>query len=270
VKILQVEAIASLPSNRWMTYEIQLVNARQELLLRAVKESWRESGRWQEAGESGTWDESDTSALLNLRPDQAQEPVQVLLQVLEISDTQGQEISEPVFFTVTVRQDPLNAFPLWLGWLATAGLTGLSFWAVRRTGRQVIRERCDNKAVGGQWQGTMRAFGAVTAHRLVRVSIHIRSDPDYSPSANVICRVYDRAQKNLWDTNNSVKMRAVKSNQKAICHQGFHQYFLSFDRSGDYEFVVQVYCSCKLQKVLVSVRDDTRTVANVTVHPIRV
>ncbi|MEB3291860.1 MAG: hypothetical protein VKJ24_01745 [Synechococcales bacterium] len=270
VGVLQVEAIALLPTNRWATYEIQLVNSREQLLLSAVKESWRETGSWQEEGQTGTWDEGDTTALLNFRPTQRSEPIQVVIEVLELSDHTGKKVTETLPFSVTIRRDPLNVLPLWLGWFLTVGLTGLAFWTVPRSGRVILRAVGSHLTDRPGGEIGVQEWGQVTAHQLVRLSIEVQAPPRYSsPRVILMAKVLSPSGQELWCEKSGIDLNLVKRSTIPHHRQGFAEYFLLFEQSDSYQFLAQVQTAGQIEQVKLCVRDRVQTRMNVNLNTVK-
>lgn len=59
---VRIEVKPDLSPQRWVTYEVQLIDQNDQIVLAGVKNAWRETGTWYEDGESGTWDEADRDA----------------------------------------------------------------------------------------------------------------------------------------------------------------------------------------------------------------
>ncbi|MEB3181417.1 MAG: hypothetical protein VKL59_20635 [Nostocaceae cyanobacterium] len=125
---LSIDVTAKIPNNQWLTYEIQLTDNQGKLLAGGLKQAWHESGTWYEEGESGSWQEDDLQAGLDVR---AQQPEQVTigLAVLDYTDTSGKDINQPVLFNLNVRNGVVDTRYLWPGIIGTIILTWLSFKA---------------------------------------------------------------------------------------------------------------------------------------------
>lgn len=85
---LRIDAKAIIPDNRWVAYEIQLLDKQGKLIASAEKQAWRESGTWYEDGESGSWNEDDLEAGLDVRA-QKDEEVTIAISVLGYGDSSG-------------------------------------------------------------------------------------------------------------------------------------------------------------------------------------
>jgi preprotein translocase subunit Sec61beta len=125
---LSIDVTAQIPSNQWLTYEIQLTDNQGKILASGLKQAWYETGTWYEEGESGSWQENDLQAGLDVRAQQP-EPVTIGLAVLDYTDTSGKDINQPVSFNLNVRNGVVDTRYLWPGIIGTIILTWLSFKA---------------------------------------------------------------------------------------------------------------------------------------------
>ena len=132
---LRVDVTALLPTNRWVTYEVQLRDQQDQVLASAIKQAWNETGRWQEGGESGTWQEDDLQAGLDVQT-AAAEQMTVVLKVLDYTTTANQDLEEPLSFRVTVHNGVIDHRYLWHGFWGTVPDCSVSFvghWGVWET-----------------------------------------------------------------------------------------------------------------------------------------
>ncbi len=120
----RVEVQAKLGNQRWATYEVQLLDQADKLVVAGVKNAWRESGTWSEDGESGTWSEDDQDSGFDLQLRKA-EPVKIAVSLVEVSNTRGQVVQEPVSFRVTAYQGVIETWPLWIGSVSLLLIGGL-------------------------------------------------------------------------------------------------------------------------------------------------
>lgn len=120
----RVEVDAKLPNQRWATYEVQLVDRDDKLVVAGVKNAWRESGTWSEGGESGRWEEDDKGSGFDLQL-RKKEPVKIVVSLVEVSNTRGQVVQEPVSFRVTAYQGVIETWPLWVGSISLLVIGGL-------------------------------------------------------------------------------------------------------------------------------------------------
>lgn len=146
---LRVDVAAQLPSNRWVSYEVLLMDASGNVLGSAVKQSWRESGTWAEGGESGTWSDSDLNGGVDVRAT-AGEMITVAILVLGYGDTKGNTLTDAVPFQVTVKNGVIDGRYLWVGFLSTLALAGISFLSAEQSGKPVITRSVGDSDIGGR------------------------------------------------------------------------------------------------------------------------
>ncbi|MBE9033266.1 hypothetical protein IQ266_26380 [filamentous cyanobacterium LEGE 11480] len=108
----RVEVEATMSKQRWATYEVQLLDKDNKILVAGIKNAWRETGTWYEDGESGTWDEQDKNSGFDLRLRKA-EPVSIAVTLVEVSDNKGRAVSEVVPLRVTAYTGTIETTPLW-------------------------------------------------------------------------------------------------------------------------------------------------------------
>lgn len=104
---------AQLPRNTQITYGVELLDPAGQVVLALSREGWRETGVWNEEGESGTYDESDSDLPLALRA-QRQGVHRLRLRQEELSGSDGRPSNEPVVFSVSLARHRVNAPLLWL------------------------------------------------------------------------------------------------------------------------------------------------------------
>ena len=165
---LRIDTKVMLPDNHWVTYEIQLFDQQNHLLASGIKQAWSESGTWTEEGESGTWHEDDLWAGLDVRTTKDKEMITIAVEVLEYSDTSGQEIDQPVPFQVTIRSGVVDARYLWAGLFGAASFAALACKAVGTKGNTVIAKTLKNCNVSDR---------AITGGRncLVQVTVQVNA-----------------------------------------------------------------------------------------------
>ncbi|NJL22485.1 MAG: hypothetical protein HC895_19395 [Leptolyngbyaceae cyanobacterium SM1_3_5] len=115
---LRLDILAQLSQNRWVTYEIQIRDAQNQIVASAIEDAWTESGS--EDGES--WFESDLKSQLDLKTQQA-ESLTIAIHVLEHTDALGQAVAEPVSFNVSVVNGVSDHRFFWTGLVSTGALT---------------------------------------------------------------------------------------------------------------------------------------------------
>jgi hypothetical protein len=120
---LQIDVTAGSEQNHWVSYEIQVRDAQNQLIASAIKDAWNESGY--EEGEN--WAEADLTGGLDLKANQP-ETLTVSIQVLEHTDTLGQDVATPVTFQVTAINGVLDSRFFWAGLIGTGTITVLLVW----------------------------------------------------------------------------------------------------------------------------------------------
>ncbi|MEO1186498.1 MAG: hypothetical protein AAFX46_18230, partial [Cyanobacteria bacterium J06636_27] len=190
VGALRIDAKASIPNNHGVVYEIQLLDKQGKLIASATKDAWRESGIWYEDGESGTWNEDDLNAGLDVRAKKNEE-VTVAISVLEYEnlsggrarslttfsadDIIGNQANRPkskanaVNFDVEITNGVVDGRHLWPGLFGTLALSVMTFIAAPRSGKNVI-----SKTINDSDPSERATLGG--ANKLVRVKINVTSD----------------------------------------------------------------------------------------------
>lgn len=116
---LRVDVTARIPANRWLTYEVQIRDQQDKILAAGLKNAWHETGVWREEGQTGTWQEDDLDAGLDVSTMKA-EPITVMVEVLDYVTTSSQPINEPVTFRIKVNQGIIDTRYLWPGFFGGA------------------------------------------------------------------------------------------------------------------------------------------------------
>jgi hypothetical protein len=104
---------AQLPRNTQITYGVELLDPVGQVVFSLSREGWRETGVWNEEGESGTYDESDSDLPLALRPPH-QGVHRLRLRQEALSGSDGRPSNETVVYSVSLARHRVNAPLLWL------------------------------------------------------------------------------------------------------------------------------------------------------------
>lgn len=259
---LSIDVNATLPSNRWVTYEIQLRDQQDQVLASAIKNAWAESGTWQEDGESGTWQEQDLLAALDIKATKP-ETITVTLEVLDYTNTAGQEIDEAVPFQVRVRTGTVDSRYLWAGFIGAVGLTILALTSVRSTGDRVIFSRKPDSDVGDR--------GVVGGpNRLVRVTVTTKSDETSPRQLTVKLFVKDGDGEQIYARDFPVKVRLSKDKQghptggtANLCT------FFILEPRGSYGFYAEVVPDGPIDETRLTVREKAKTLGKVNIIHLR-
>lgn len=254
VGALRIDAKALLPDNRWVTYEIQLLDEQNQAIASALKQAWAEAGTWYEDGESGTWQESDLKSGLDVRPGGNQiEKLTIAVNVLEYSDTSGREIDEPVSFQVKVQNGVVDTRYLWAGLIGSASLTLLGFLSIPTTGYKAIAKTIwdsdigDRSIVGG-------------SDRLVKVNLNILADETCPRTLYVNLWVKDGNGEQIYHHKWPVWMKFRKNDSGRIekATAKVNAFFL-FPKRGSYGFYAEVTPDASVDKTTLTVRDGAKT-----------
>ncbi|MGF1513027.1 MAG: hypothetical protein ACFB5Z_04930 [Elainellaceae cyanobacterium] len=171
---MRINARAQLPSNSWVTYELQVLDEADNVLASSLKPAWRESGTWQEDGESGTWSEEDVNGRFDIRQATVDSPVTIAISSLEQGLISGQPLSEPITYSVEIWDGAVDRRFLWSGLIGVGILTWITGVAVSGTGRVAL-----SKSIGDSDLVARATVGGPDT--LVRVVIKVLSD-DTSPA----------------------------------------------------------------------------------------
>ncbi|MBE9033454.1 hypothetical protein IQ266_27360, partial [filamentous cyanobacterium LEGE 11480] len=117
----RLEVDATLASNRWAIYELQLLDQNNKLVLAGIKNAGQGTQRGARAARNMGFD---------LKLDKA-EPFKVAISLIELSDPQGKAVQEALAFRVTTKVGLIDTVPLWFALISLLGL-GLISWSRRR------------------------------------------------------------------------------------------------------------------------------------------
>lgn len=166
---LRIDARAVLPPNSWVAFEVQVFDGNDNLLASGGKQAWQESGTWYEDGESGTWSEGDALGQFDIRRNALKDPIAIAITSLEQGQTNGQALSTPVRFDVSVWEGSVDRRFLWSGLFVGLLLSSFTWMTVRTSGQMMLSKRIGDSDVGGR----ARLGGA---GKLVRVAVKVDSD----------------------------------------------------------------------------------------------
>lgn len=251
---LRIDVKALIPTNRWLTYELQLVDEQGNLVASALKEAWKESGRWSEGGESGTWAEEDLRGGLDVRPTK-QEPqkLTIALAVLDYTDTSGREIDEPVNFKVNITNRAIDSRYLWGGFFGTICLACLSFVGVTGSGKIAI-----NKWIFDSDVGERGIVGGKDS--LVKVTVKVKADETCPDKLNVNFWLYDGYGEEIYSSIWPIVsfMRTTVNNELKSARGSVGKYFL-LEQRGSYRFYVEVTPDRSVDRTEIIIKENVRT-----------
>ena len=260
---MRIDVVAQLPTNRWVTYEIQILDAQGSVLATGIKQAWDESGTWQEDGESGTWRESDLQGGLDIRADKQDENITIALSILEYGTTADVEVDEPVFFRVKVIQGAIDSRYLWGSLLGTLGLTLLSFLSMGEAGRKAISMTIKDSDLNGR-----AVLGG--SDRLVRVVVDILADETSPRSLDVHLVIKDGDGKQVYTSISPVRLNVQRDKKGAIEKtNGYLRKFFILEPKTSYGFYVEISPDAPVDVTSLTVRDGVRTLQGVELIHIR-
>lgn len=250
---LRINAKAIVPTNRWITYEIRVLDEQGNILGTAVKQAWKESGTWYEEGESGTWEEQDLRGGLDVRlGENEQDVVNLAVAVLEYTDTSGNAINQPVSFQVTVKKGVVDSRYLWAGLLGTISLGILSLVAKINSGKKVINQSVNNSDVGAR-----RILGG--SNSLVKVVVRVTSDEMSPPQLEARFWLKDGYGEQIYAQ--SLPMKLNKRTEDVSI--GKVEAYFWLEKRGSYGFYVEVMPDQSVDLTRLTVYEKVRTVGRV-------
>ncbi len=258
---LRIDAKAFFPDNHWVVYEIQLVDAEGEIVASAIDEAWRESGRWREGGESGSWSESELAAGLDLRSKQA-EKLTVVIEVLESGTSSGQPANLMVNFDLKVKKGAIKRSHLLSGFFFTGILGILSLIATGISGQQAIFKKINDSdpreraTVGGE-------------NNLVKVSINSVLDETTPRQAKIDLYINNVYGERIYQESRTVPVRISKDEDGEITKaQAKSESLFVLKKRDSYGFAVKVEPDNPVEWTSLTVRDGSKTLSNIEVKEI--
>ncbi|MDJ0798167.1 MAG: hypothetical protein QNJ51_15330 [Calothrix sp. MO_167.B12] len=253
---LRVDAEARIRTNQWVTYEIQLLDEQGKLIASGVKQGWKESGRWYEDGESGSWSDQDLKGGLDIRA-KKEEKVTLALNVLGYGAGR-RDINLPVSFKVKVENGVVDTRHLSPGFFGSLALGIMSWLAVPQIGKKVITERLNDSdpsaraTVGG-------------ANKLVRVNVNVKSDETSPRELEVRLFINNSYGEQIYAGSDCIKLNFNTEDGKVEGASGKLQKFFLFDTQDSYGFQVEVLPDAPIDQTDLLVKDGARTRTSVDV-----
>jgi hypothetical protein len=254
---LRIDVQARVPTNQWVTYEIQLKDQQGKILASGIKQAWSETGTWAEDGESGTWAEEDVYGGLDVRTKQA-EPVTIALDVLEYSDITGKDLDQPVAFQVNVKNGVVDTRYLWAGLIGSTILAFLSLFAVPTSGKTASSKSMDDSEVA-----VREVVGG--PRNLLRVVVKLVSDEHSPASLDVRLIVKDGNGEPVYEQTRTVRLSLTKENNRVTAGKGSLTTFFILEPRGSYSFFAEVIPDRTVDRTTIIVREHARTVFPVNV-----
>lgn len=258
---LRIDVVAGLPTNQWVTYEIQVKDKNDKILASGIKQAWSETGTWAEEGESGTWAEDDLMGGLDVKSLQ-DEPVTIALDVLEYSDTAGKELNTAVPFQLTVKNGVVDDRYLWTGLFGTLVVAFITLFSVSSTGKMVMNKSNRDSDVTGR-----NTLGG--ADRLLRVVVKVKSD-EFSPRGlNIRLTINDENGEQIYSQMHSVDVSLSKSDGKVSSGSASLTKFFVLEPRASYGFHVEVTPDASIDRTRILIRENARTLFPVEVITIK-
>lgn len=249
---LRIDATAQSPDNAWVTFEVQVLDNQGNLLASAIKQAWRESGAWQEEGESGTWSEQDLIGSLDIRRATINEPVVVAISVLQQGSVSGQSLLDPVPFRVSIWDGVTDHRFLLSGILGVLILAALSAVAVKNSGQEVISHRVNDSDIGER-----ATVGGADA--LVRVIVNVISDETTPQIMHADLYVKDISGKGIYRRQLPLSLSFRQDDGKIDSAKGYCALDLVLEPKGSYGFYVEIVPDAPVDWTQLKVKQGVRT-----------
>jgi len=264
---LRIDVTALLDTSRWVMYEIQLYDDKDQLLASAIDESWYSAGRWHEGGETGTWEQEEVKGGLDVQwGDKEKQDVTIAISVLEVGPAQGKtnNFQAPVPFAVEVRDGVIDTRYLWLGFFGTAAMSLLSLIAVKGTGKFKIRETINDSDVGER-----AILGGEDS--LVQVMVKVLADETASHSINVTLWIKDGLGNQIYSKRHLISLNFRKDDEGDIEDaRGEVKEWFVLTRRGSYGFYVEVTPDEPVDATTLIVKENVKTLSTISATAITV
>ncbi|NJN38815.1 MAG: hypothetical protein HC790_08925 [Acaryochloridaceae cyanobacterium CSU_3_4] len=255
---LRVDVTASIPTNRWLTYEVQLRDQQDKILAAGLKNAWHETGIWQEEGQTGTWQEDDLGAGLDVKTAKS-EPMTVVVEVLDYVTTSSQDIDEPVTFKIDVHQGIIDTRYLWPGFWGGLLMAGLTCLFSKSSGTTVI-----NKRIGDSDVGERVTLGG--ANKLIKVIVKVESDETSPSTLNCQLAIRDGNGDQFFNSSRVISLRFRRDEDGDITSvKGEATFHLVLEKAGSYGFYVEVTPDAPVDATQLIVKQGVATLGAIKV-----
>lgn len=244
----RIDTRAEIPANRWLTYEIQLRDAAGKPIAAGIKQAWHEWERWQEDGETGTWQEWDVKAGLDVRVADAPETVTLTLVALEYTHPSGVPAGGDAPIRVRVRQGVVDRRYLVVGGAIAVVLALLTRLCTRERSHQVIsasvpdHQASDRASVGGKSD-------------LVKVVVKVVGNDSTPEKFSLILRIYDEGDRTHFLQRIALKPRYVYSRQ----YRGEYAAYFHLSPAQNYRFSATILPRSAIDRTLILVYAGVRS-----------
>ncbi len=230
---LRVDVTAKIPTNRWLAYEVQIRDQQDKVLAAGLKNAWNESGIWREEGQTGTWQEDDLDAGLDISSAKS-EPINVVVEVLEYATKSNQPLTEPVSFRIRVNQGIIDTRYLWPGFWGGLLMAGLTCLFSKSAGATL-----SDKSIGDSDLGDRVTAGG--PNKLIKVVVKTVADETSPPSLNCRLMIRDGNGDELFNASEVMPLRFKRDEDGDIdSTHGQATFFLILEKPSSYGFYVEV------------------------------
>lgn len=258
---LRVDAAARIPSNRWLTYEVQIRDQQDKVLAAGLKQAWHETGVWREEGQTGTWKEDDLDAGLDVSTKKA-EKVTVMVEVLDYVTTSQQDIDEPVTFTIKVNQGIIDTRYLWPGFWGGLLMAGLTCLFSKSAGTTVI-----DKSIGDSDLGERVTVGG--ENTLIKVIVKSVSDETSPSTLKCQLMIRDGNGDQLFNASEVMPLKFSRDEDGDITTvRGQATFYLVLAKPSSYGFYVEITPDAPVDSTRLIVKQGAVTLGSVKVAQI--
>ncbi|NMG58764.1 hypothetical protein E1H12_09565 [Geitlerinema sp. P-1104] len=257
---MRIDVDASFNTNRWVTYELRVLDEEGNLIVSALKQAWAESGIWRQGGESGTWREKDVEAALDLRAEQDPETITLAINILDYTDTSGQPVEdESVYFRIRVVDGAIDTRYLIPGMIGTGGLALFCIFSTQTLGQDTITKIVFDSDIGGR--GIMGGEDS-----LIVCKLKIVADETSPRFLDVNLWLTDGYGENIYHQVTPVSLIFHRDEDGDIEKTTgiFKQYFL-LDKRGSYGVYIEVTPDEPVDETVLTVRENVQTLTGVSV-----
>ena len=251
---LRLDVAATIPNNRWLTYQVRLRDPQNNLIDSTVKHTWNESTFLYKEGTAGSWETQELQRGLDIpQARQHLQAVKIEIAVLSYTNASGQEINETVPFQVAATNWVADWRYLLMGAVGVAGLSLASFTSFGNGGKRVIYESIGDSDVGGR--------GLVGGpNSLVQVMVGVISDETSPKGLNVHLWIKDENGLPVYQDVVPMWLRFKTDDEGEIeeARGKIEGYFL-LERRGSYGFYVEVMPDAPVDRTWLSVRDGIQS-----------
>ncbi|MEM9135939.1 MAG: hypothetical protein AAGB01_01120 [Cyanobacteria bacterium P01_F01_bin.42] len=260
---LRVDAKARLPANRWVTYELQILDEGGNVLTAGLKQAWRDAGTWREGGESGSWDESDLNAGFALKSKEKEsQAIRVVIQVLETGTSSNAAWNSPVTFSLVVHDGSIDIRYMWLGFFGTLAMAIITTVCAGQSGKKVIA-----KTIGDSDINARATLGGNAS--LIQVQIFVDADETTPSNFNINLAVRNPDGETIYQQRSAVPVKRILDNGVLDGGKASFCTYLLITPRDSYGFYVEVTPDQSVDRTVLTVTDNVKTNRAVEVTQIK-